>query len=215
MSDSAPGADTQYFETIEEQFFSPHHMLMRMAGEALLVSQRMLRPPLKEEHLLTTMLMSALAVEALCNAVGHRVVVGWEDYEQISAWAKIRLLCTTLNIEYDRGAQPWQRLQTLLAFRNQVAHGKAEHLRRRRVLTAEQADSALNSPPTIPLSKLEAKLTVENASAAFAIAREVERILTENVPLELKLGLTVEGGTYTARPMTSDEVAAEESRLAL
>lgn len=186
---------------------------MRMAGEALFASQRTLRPPLKDEHLLTAMLMSALAVEALCNAVGHRVVAGWEDYEQIPAWAKIRLLCATLNIAYDRGAQPWQRLQTLLAFRNRVAHGKAEHIQRRCVLTAEQADVALNSAPSAPPSKLEAMLTLENALVAFATAREVEKILTENVPLELKLGLTVEGGTYTVRPMTSDEVAAEQSRL--
>jgi hypothetical protein len=213
MSDSAPVADAQYFETIEERFFSPHHMLMRMAGEALFASQRTLRPPLKDEHLLTAMLMSALAVEALCNAVGHRVVAGWEDYEQIPAWSKIRLLCTTLNIAYDRGAQPWQRLQALLAFRNQVAHGKAEHIRHRRVLTAKQADAALNGAPTIPPAKLEAKLTLENALIAFATAREVEKILTENVPLELKLGLIVEGGTYTARPMTSDEVTAEQSQF--
>lgn len=211
MNDSAPEASERYFETIEERFFSPHHMLLRMAGEALFASQRTLRPPLKDEHLLTAMLMSALAVESLCNAVGHRVVGGWEDYEQIPAWAKIRLLCATLNIAYDRGAQPWQQLQVLLTFRNQVAHGKAEHIRYRRVLTAEQADAALNSPSSMPPSKLEAKLTLENATAAFATAREVERILTENVPLELKLGLTVEGGTHTARLMTSDEVAAERS----
>ncbi|WP_147292886.1 hypothetical protein [Dyella psychrodurans] len=210
VADCEQGKTTPLYEAIEERYFSAHHMLLRAAGEALYEAQRIGPVSLREERLLTSMVMSSLAIEALCNAVGYRVVPGWEDYEQISPWAKIRLLCTTLGIYYDRGAHPWQRLRSLLNFRNQIAHGKPEHVRTRRVLTSQELDAVMsNNAMNQPSSKFEANLTAENARIAFATVREIEGLLTENITQELKLGITVEGWTHRSRQLSESEVSAE------
>ena len=180
-------------------------MLIRMAAESLFEAQ--LRAPtyLREERILTSIVMSSLAIEALCNAIGYRVVEGWSDYEQIPPWAKIRLLCSNLGIAYDRGTQPWQRLQALLTFRNQIAHGKPEYVQNRCVLHAAQLDAMMSSNAmNQPLSSLESKLTLDNARSALAVVRQVEELLTENIPHELKLGIAVEGWTYRSRELSAD-----------
>jgi len=194
------------FEVIEERYFSPHHMLIRMAAASLFQAQRHTPIYLREEHILTSIVMSSLAIEALCNAIGYRVVEGWADYEQISPWAKIRLLCSNLGVAYDRGAQPWQRLQALLTFRNQIAHGKPEYVQNRRVLNTAQLEAVMSSNAmNQPLSSLESKLTLDNARSALAVVRQVEELLTENIPHELKLGIAVEGWTYRSREIEAEE----------
>ena len=124
-------------EVTEDRYFSPHHMLLRAASASVMEAQGTFVRA-REFHILTAMVMSALAVESLCNAVGYRVVPGWKDFEQISAWAKIRLICSALGIKYDKGSAPWQQLQILLTFRNAIAHGKPERvLVKRKFLMAD------------------------------------------------------------------------------
>jgi hypothetical protein len=190
------------FEAIEERYFSAHHMLIRAAAESLYEAQRYSNIPLRDERLLTSLVMSSLAIEALCNAIGYRVIAGWEDYEQISPWAKIRLLCTSLGISFDRGSHPWQRLQWILTFRNEIAHGRPEHVEIRRVLTSEELEKVMsNNEMNQPRAKFESKITVKNARIALATFREIEGLLTENISNELKLGITVEGWTHRSRSL--------------
>lgn len=73
---------------------------------------------------MSAILLSALSVEALCNAIGYRLIEGWGDYEQSRPWLKLRVLCRDLDLPFDKGAEPWQSLKDLLDFRNKVAHGK-------------------------------------------------------------------------------------------
>ncbi len=56
-----------------------------------------------------------------------------------------------------------------------------------------------------PLSSLESKLTLDKARSALAAVRQVEELLTENIPHELKLGIAVEGWTYRSRELEASE----------
>lgn len=200
MNDAGRVGD-KTIEVIEERFYSPHHLLLKSASASLMAAQGRFEGG-RDVHILTVMVMSALAIEALCNAIGHRVLKGWEDFEQIPPWAKIRLICKALEIPYDRGKAPWQQLQLLLSFRNTIAHGQPEHVMARRVVSETEYAAQMNDcSACYPESKFEKKLTVENARIALATVRQVEDVLTVNIPDGLKMGITVDAWTHTARDL--------------
>lgn len=164
--------------------------------------------PMRESHTMTAILMSALSVEALCNAIGYRLIEGWEDYEQSKPWMKLRVLCKELKIPFDKGSEPWQSLKDLLDFRNKVAHGKPQWVRRVQSNLDEAAmDAALaEHRPSTSEAWFEQKLTQEGAGRAVAAARRVETLLTDALPDDLKLGIVVEGWTMTTREMDPSEL---------
>lgn len=188
-------------EVTEERFFSPHHYLLRSASESLMAAQGSIARS-RDIHILSTMVMSALSIEALCNAIGYRVIDGWEDFEQIPPWAKIRLICQALKVPYNRGKSPWQELQNLLSFRNMIAHGKPEHIICKRNFSEWECAHQMNDCSSFyPESKFEKKLTVDNARVALATVRQVEDVLTLNIPENLKIGITVDAWTHSVKPL--------------
>lgn len=208
--DSSADAPKLY-EITEERYFSPHHLLLRTAGAALHEAHRRVysrSAPMRESHTMTAILMSALSVEALCNAIGYRLIEGWDDYEQSKPWMKLRVLCKELKVPFEKGSEPWQSLRELLDFRNKVAHGKPQWVRRVRTkLNKASTDAALAEHiPSASEAWFEQKLTLEVASRAVALARRVEALLTEALPDQLKLGIVVEGWTMTTREMDPGEL---------
>ena len=183
-------------EVTEERYFSPHHLLLRVASTSVMEAQGAFVRA-REFHILTAMVMSALAVESLCNAVGYRVVPGWKDFEQISAWAKIRLICGALGIKFDKGCAPWQQLQILLTFRNAIAHGKPERVVVKGKFSMSDYKKLIINRFGEPLSKFEKGLTVENARLSVASVRMVENLLTSNLPVDCQMGLLVDAWTHS------------------
>lgn len=183
-------------EVTEERYFSTHHLLLRAANAAVMEAQgSSVRN--RELHILTAMVMSALAVEALYNAIGYRIVPGWKDFEQISAWAKTRLICSVLKIDYDKGCEPWQRLKKLLLFRNAIAHGKPEEVIVKRKLSVSDYDRFVINRLDAPISKFERGLTVENARLSLACVSMVKDLLISSLPEDSKIGLLVDAWTYS------------------
>lgn len=200
----------KFYEIVEERYFSPHHLLLRTAGVALHEAHRVCygSTPMRESHTMSAILMSALSVEALCNAIGYRLIEGWDDYEQSKPWVKLRVLCKELKLPFDKGAEPWQSLKDLLDFRNKVAHGKPQWVRRvRSKLDQAALDGALaEHQPSGSEAWFEAKLRLEAAGKAVALARRVETLLTDALPEDLKLGIVVEGWIMKTREIGLDEI---------
>lgn len=194
----AEGDSSKLYEIVEERYFSPHHLLLRTAGVALQEAHRRVyygSTPMRESHTMSAILMSGLSVEALCNAIGYRLIEGWDDYEQSKTWVKLRVLCKELKLPFDKGAEPWQSLRDLLDFRNKVAHGKPQWVKRvRSELDGAALEAALaEHKPSTSEAWFEAKLTLEEAGKALAVARRVEALLTGALPEDLRLGIVVEG----------------------
>lgn len=194
------------YEIVEERYFSPHHLLLRTAGLALHEAHRRVynsSTPMRESHTMSAILMSALSIEALCNAIGYRLIEGWEDYESSNPWMKLRVLCKELGLSFDKGVEPWQSLRELLDFRNKVAHGKPQWVRRVRTkLDQEAFDTALaEHEPSTSEAWFEAKLRLEEAGKAVALARRLETLLTDAMPEDLKLGIVVEGWTMKTKEL--------------
>ena len=95
--------DTIY--AARERPFSAHHMFLGAARVALQDSKDK-RPGWFYSNLIA-ITMSALAIEALCNTVGERIIDDWKDFESASPVAKLRLLCENLSIDFDKSLEPW------------------------------------------------------------------------------------------------------------
>jgi hypothetical protein len=130
--------------------------------------------------------MSALSLEALANAVGSRVVADGADFESSSPWAKLRILCDTLHIDFDRGKEPWSAAKWLCGFRNKVAHGKPEDLLQSKHVTEDQYEQEMRNSPD---SWIESQITLGNAKRAFKAASDIKLAFFNALPGELKIGI--------------------------
>ena len=90
-----------------ERFYSAHHVLLRIAKDNLSKAETKARG--WSDWQFTAITLSSLAIEAICNAVGEKVIDNWSDFESCSPIAKARLICEHLDIDYDVSKEPWQR----------------------------------------------------------------------------------------------------------
>jgi hypothetical protein len=144
---------------------------------------------------LTAITMSALALEAICNSVGERVVEEWKDFESCSPLAKMRLLCQHLDLTFDRTKEPWASAIWLGKFRNQIAHAKPELIQESQVVTRAQYDK---KPRTEPLSKLEKCVTTGNARRSVQAAEAVKDLFCSKVQPDDALGLYSDSWFHSA-----------------
>jgi hypothetical protein len=77
---------------------------------------------------MASLALTAFTFEAFLNHIGVRLFATWEDMESLSPMQKLSVLCERLNVNFDKGARPFQSLTTLVKFRNALAHGKTEKL---------------------------------------------------------------------------------------
>jgi hypothetical protein len=135
---------------------------------------------------LTAMVMSALAVEALANAFGKRLIDDWVDFESSTSMAKLRLICQHLEIEFDQNKEPWSTAKWLSKFRNKIAHAKPELVTENYVSTRDEYEKKRRDMPT---SALEAQITHGNAARAYGGVERIKTILSEKVPPGESFGL--------------------------
>jgi hypothetical protein len=179
--------------------FSAHHMLIgaaRMAAE----DAEAKRPGWSYSQL-TTITLCGLAIEAICNAVGERIVGDWKDFESANPGAKLRLLCEHLRIPFDKGQEPWSTIRWLLKQRNAIAHAKPQLLTEEHVWSRDEFDRRRKE---CPLSDLERELSLGNAKRSLTATEEVLLRLTEAIPVEDRFGLYSDGWEGSASPIFGD-----------
>ena len=179
---------TRKVKRSQERRFSAHHMLIRAAAIARDRGKEKSPGWMFDE--LSAMTFSALAVEALCNSIGDRVIDHWDkDFESASPNAKLRILANRLGIEYDKDAEPWASVRALMKFRNLVAHSKPQLIVEEDVMTQEEYDKRLFE---VPQSKLERLITAANADRAVRTVEHLKDILIEKLEPQQKEGLAVD-----------------------
>jgi hypothetical protein len=170
-------------QTQEREYFA-HHMLLQVATlelEAARASEHG-----RFNHCLVALTLSALAIEALANAVGSRAVDDWADFESASPYAKLRLLAERLGVAYHSAKEPWTTLRYLTRFRNAIAHAKPERILEEKVMhEAEYNAQLFRTPP----SKVEREVTLGNASRCLNAVQSLKGLLTDAVPVERRFGL--------------------------
>lgn len=180
------------FKRIQERSFSAHHMLIRVASRANDRAKK--REPGWMYEELTAMTFSALAIEALCNAIGDRVFADWKDFESASPNAKLRLLADRLGLKYSKDVEPWATARWLVKFRNLIAHAKPELLVEEKIITEQDYDERLFDAPK---AKLEKWINSPNADRAVCGAEEIKELLIRGMPPQDALGLAADAWSGT------------------
>jgi len=176
-------------ETIEvqsERFYSEHHRLLRIARYSLGNAKKKEPGCLDDEFLAIT--LSALAIEAICNAVGERVVNGWRDFESCNPTGKARIICAHLHIEYDSSGEPWVTLLWLSIFRNLFAHPKAVMIAESKAVSEQ--DHAQGTHRAAPKSKLEKRVTLQNAEKAVKAVDAALSLFCDKLSVEDRVGIS-------------------------
>jgi hypothetical protein len=99
----------------------------------------------KYHNFLAAILFSAFSIEAIGNAFGERLVEDWRDFERITPIAKLRLVAKTCGIKPDFGRAPWQTAQSLIDFRNKVAHARNKHFEQETVCALKDFKSGIDT----------------------------------------------------------------------
>jgi hypothetical protein len=182
-----------------ERNFSAHHMLLRVAAAALEDAEKKLPGWFSAQF--TAMTMCALSLEAICNAVGERVVTDWKDFESANPTAKLRLICQQTGIEYNRNKEPWATACWLSRFRNAIAHAKPEFVKQDVVWTEQEYERRRRESPE---STLESEITLGNARRAVHGMDKIKDLLCQKIPVEHRLGLYSDAWTGSATMANDD-----------
>lgn len=150
---------------------------------------------------LTAITLSALSIEAMCNAIGDRIVDGWKNFERESPLVKLRLLCERLNISYDKKKEPWASAIWLYRFRNLIAHAKPEIVAEEYVWAREEYDARQRDNPK---SKLERLITLGNAAKAVRTAETIKTSLCEKISPDDGFGLYSDAWEGSTRVILDD-----------
>lgn len=170
---------------VRERNFSGHHMLLGAARMALEEAEKK-KPERFFYAELVTMTMSALALEALCNAIGERVISNWGRFERKPTVKKLRKICKKLTIDFDVKEEPWSTVEWLREFRNEVAHAKPVPLKEIYDWTEEEFERNRMEGPKSPLEQM---ITLDNARRAYDRVNEIMDLLCMSIVPEDRFGL--------------------------
>ena len=132
------------------------------------------------------MVLSALAVEALENAVGSRVASDWAAFERMNPLKKLDSLVRDLSIAYDPAKEPWSAITELAHFRNNIAHPKPELVTAEKILPEVALEKTLFVSPK---SQIERQITLGNAERAHKAVSTLKAILTDSLPKDKRFGI--------------------------
>ena len=172
------------FRKSEQREFFAHHMLLHAAE--LEIEDAELNELGRFNKCLAAMVMTALAVEALLNAVGSRVVSDWSAFERLRPYEKLDILVGQLPIVRDETKEPWTTLAFLGRFRNDIAHPKSEIVATERVLPEVGLSKTAF---TAPQSKLEQEITLGNTRRVYAAVHTLKGLFTDALPVKMRFGM--------------------------
>ncbi|RXK56075.1 hypothetical protein ESB00_09420 [Oleiharenicola lentus] len=136
-----------------------------------------------------------MALEALANAFGERLIPRWKDYESASPIAKLRIVVVNLKMpEPNFETDPWAAVIWLVKIRNKVAHAKPEYIKFDKTMSRAEFERQRFDAPT---SKLELEISLENAERAYKTIDVIFELLCKHTPIEQLDGLLSDGFSGT------------------
>lgn len=149
--------------------FEPQHLLLHIAEIALEDAQKKV-PGWKNQELVA-ITFSALALEALANSFGSKLVSRWDDFESSSPIAKLRVICNELGISPDWSKGHWATALWLITFRNKIAHARPQSVRYEQIMSAGKFKRTFHE---VPPSDLERQVNLGHARQAVNAVVEIK-----------------------------------------
>lgn len=176
------------FRRTQERYYSSHHRLFQIAGIAL--KEALESNVGLDLNVLSAITFSALGAEAFVNALGYRTNLEWETFERCATGEKLEILCGYFNLPFEKTLEPWQALNCLFQLRNDIVHGKPEHLTTEHFMP----EAALEKTRfTLPKSSLEKQLTVGNADRYFEATKNMLELFRKSMPQEISFDIFQDG----------------------
>ena len=125
MSNVRPQVHTA--KVVQEHVFLPYTLYLDSAKYFCAEMER--KESVSWYDLLAAVTLLGLSVEAIANTFGELVIADFKDFESSSPKAKLRLICESLGVEFNRSKVPFVDVLHLLKVRNQLAHPKYQSLR--------------------------------------------------------------------------------------
>lgn len=167
--------------------YSAHHLLNQIAAEAIRRGDA--DEGSTRHEALIAILTSALAIEALANTLGPRVVDGWDDFNNVRPIAKWRLIYGGIPIKFDSAKEPWISTKWLFALRNSIAHAQPDNVQTEQVMTPAEFSQVERGKMEFPASEVEKQLTMANAKKALKAFEAVRDSLSPYLKPEHGLGI--------------------------
>lgn len=175
----------QRFRKTQEREFFAHHMLLHAAERA--IEEAKASEVGRFNKCLAAMVLSALAIEALANAVGSRVDSDWAVFERLNPLEKLDSLAHELGFTCEAATkEPWSSITQLARFRNDIAHPKPELVSEEKILPEVALGKTLFDSPQ---SQIERQITLGNAERAHKAVYALKAILTDSLPENKRFGI--------------------------
>lgn len=158
-----------------ERHFHPFHLLINAAEESFEHFQEYQLGGFS--FALSTVLLSALALEGLVNSLGESKIQKWSDFESTQLIGKLRIICNALDIEFVANHQPWQHVGWLVKLRNQLAHAKPKKIKIDEIIEEHESEKLLFLGPT----ELEKSISKESAEKALATVNGILSIFLKKL----------------------------------
>lgn len=181
-----------FMQITKARSFAPHHTFLGAARVSLGLAKS--KQPGWHYHEFTSIVISALSIEALANAVGAHVMEDWKDFESSSPWAKLRLLCERLNVDFNRTSEPWATAKWLCGFRNKAAHAKPEYLLEVKQIPDQAFEKESGKWPE---SSLERDITLGNATRAYEAIQQIKLTFFNAMPADIRTSIYADGAMYS------------------
>ena len=123
---------------------------------------------------LSSVMLTAFALEAYLNHVGPRVLQCWDGLEKLSPLGKLDLLCEILGVVFPKDKRPRNTLNELIKFRNSLAHGQTETISPKATLHDANDDVQTFFESRL-LTKWEDK--IQNPIFALRVREDVKEVL--------------------------------------
>ncbi|WP_296117751.1 hypothetical protein [uncultured Neisseria sp.] len=130
----------------------------------------------KFRWIIPAMVFSAFKLEAMCNSFGSALFPQWEEYEQLKLKGKVLLISNAYELEVDFGVEPWQTINEVIRFRNDLVHSKPRTIKETQTLVKMDNGNLLGA--LYPNTKARKKAATQNYSIEKAeqFADAVEQV---------------------------------------
>jgi hypothetical protein len=113
---------------------------------------------------MASLVFTAFTLEAYLNHIGPQLFKCWSDFERLRPKEKLNVITERLGIKVEYGKRPWQIMNQLFQFRNDIAHGKSQLIKLSKIIQHSKfSDVRLGEPVR---TKWEKYCTQGNAQKA-------------------------------------------------
>lgn len=135
--------------------------------------------------IITCITFCAFTLEAYTNHIGYDNCNFWNEIEKNKPLEKLKILYSTLNLEFDKSSRPIQSMIEMYKYRNLLAHGKTETNINTTSINQEVTEIDISQIAGFAQTRWDSMTTSTNARRYFDDMKKIIELLHRNIESEL------------------------------